>query len=166
MKSYNKSGSTLSFVLPYPLFKFFAVPKSILQGHTLCLGLLMTLSMGFRLRVDHHRSFLTCTLILRVILDQVRMRTRDLSHVKREWSRWAIPVHFSLVFSQISHFLLVRQVLRSLAPSKTIECTHFCGEYIFYWAMQNGCPSLIASNMTAPWRKVIWWNMQQVDVST
>ena len=52
----------------------------------------------------------------------------------------------------------VIQVLRSLAPSKTIECTHFCGEYIFYWAMQNGCPCLIASNMTAPWRKVIWWN--------
>ena len=47
------------------------------------------------------------------------------------------------------------QVLRSLARSITTECSQFCGEYIFCWAMQNGCPSLIASNMAAPWRKAI-----------
>ena len=60
------------------------------------------------------------------------------------------------MFSAVSEVNCVYiQVLRSLAPSKTIECTHFCGEYIFYWAMQNGRPCLIASNMAAPWRKVI-----------
>ena len=47
------------------------------------------------------------------------------------------------------------QVLRSLAPSITIERAHFCGEYIFCWAMQNGCPCLTASNMAAPWQKAI-----------
>ena len=80
------------------------------------------------------------------------------------------PCDLQRLFSEIDNFRAVNriephvvemgvckheQVLRSLSPSITMECTHFCGEYIFCWAMQNGCPCLIALNMAAPWRKAI-----------
>ena len=69
--------------------------------------------------------------------------------------------HLSLHYS-CNALLDKTQVLRSLAPSIfTFKCAHFCGEYIFCWAMQNGRLCLIASNMAAPWRKAIWWNMQK-----
>ena len=49
------------------------------------------------------------------------------------------------------------QVLRSLAPSKTIECivSTFVGNTFSAGPVQNGRPCLIASNMATPWQKAI-----------
>ena len=46
------------------------------------------------------------------------------------------------------------------SPQHYYRACPLCGEYIFCWAMQNGCPCLIASNVAAPWQKAIWRNMQ------
>ena len=54
-------------------------------------------------------------------------------------------------------FFRCLQVLRSSAPGITIECSHFCGEYIFCWAMPmeakyvSPLPDFYFSNRATTW---------------
>ena len=79
-------------------------------------------------------------------------------------SRFVLSENACLCWDDFRSVLFILQVLRSLAPGITIGCSHFCGEYIFCWAMQNGHADRIPPTWQPPGRRLFFYICQYMQL--